>query len=277
MADYRLWTYSLSVRMVTFEGQSTGSQHSRGFTKDGIRSRQQAIRSVSSSPLHWEHTRSAPRPCSTWRYPSWKASSQTMATRRWWSIELSGKHWSDDLVTAKGMLKNQLLRPWPSASHGLGTQAQLWARKSDRRSRKATQKSLPGRSSRPTRRSPTGPRIFYQCSRKAMLSMNIRAAVGRRTLVKRSSVSPNEPNNTCLPSCLRRSQIWRSTSPTRPSQNMWSRTSRAWLIKSLRTKFKVVHSARCQRHLDVLEALYIRAKIPLLCQQKEHMHVLSLV
>ena len=38
------------------------------------------------------------------------------------------------------------------------------------------------------------------------------------------------------------------------------------LTESLRTKFKVVHSARCQSHLDVLEALYIRAKQPILCQ-----------
>ena len=62
--------------------------------------------------------------------------------------------------------------------------------------------------------------------------MNLRAAVGRRTLVKQSSVSRNEPHNICLPSSSLRSQIWRSTSPNRPSQNMWSRTSRAWLRTS---------------------------------------------
>ena len=32
----------------------------------------------------------------------------------------------------------------------------------------------------------------------------------------------------------------------------------------------VVHSARCQSHLDVLEAICIRAKQPILCQQKEY-------
>ena len=35
--------------------------------------------------------------------------------------------------------------------------------------------------------------------------MNLNAAVGRRTLVKQPSVSPNELNNTCLPSSSRRS------------------------------------------------------------------------
>ena len=84
------------------------------------------MRSVSSTPSHRQHTRSAPRPCSTWRYPSWKGSSQTMATRRSWSMDLSGKHWSGDLVTAKGRLKSRLLHRWPSASHGLGAQAQTW-------------------------------------------------------------------------------------------------------------------------------------------------------
>ena len=51
------------------------------------------------------------------------------------------------------------------------------------------------------------------------------------------------------------------------------------LAENLRTKFKVVHLARSrsQSHLDVLEALYIHAKQPIVCQQKEYVHVLSLV
>ena len=43
--------------------------------------------------------------------------------------------------------------------------------------------------------------------------------------------------------------------------NMSSRMFHAWLIESLRTKFKVVRSARSLSHQDVsLEVLYIRTK-----------------
>ena len=44
----------------------------------------------------------------------------------------------------------------------------------------------------------------------------------------------------------------------------------------LTTRFKVIARARNQCHLDVLEAIYIRAKSPVLCSQ-EHVRHLSLV
>ena len=161
-----------------------------------------------------------------------KTIEAKVKTKHWSPLNLlSAKHWSDDLVTAKGRPKKGLLRLWPSvrnvcfwighSSTTLGKE--IW---------QAIRKSLPGRSSRPTKRSPAGSRMFYQCSRKAMPFMNLRAAVDRRTLAKQSSVSRNEPSKICLPSSSRRSQIWRSTCPTRPSQNMWSRTPCAWLRTS---------------------------------------------
>ena len=45
----------------------------------------------------------------------------------------------------------------------------------------------------------------------------------------------------------------------------------------LTTQFKIIARARHQCHLDVLEAIYIRAKSPVLCSQKEHVRHLSLV
>ena len=44
-------------------------------------------------------------------------------------------------------------------------------------------------------------------------------------------------------------------------------------LNLVRTKFKVVHSARCQNHLDVLEALYIRTKHANLVSTKRIVHV----
>ena len=46
---------------------------------------------------------------------------------------------------------------------------------------------------------------------------------------------------------------------------------------SLLSKFKVLAKARHQQHLDVLEALYIKIKLPNLCVQKESSQVLKLV
>ena len=45
----------------------------------------------------------------------------------------------------------------------------------------------------------------------------------------------------------------------------------------LTTLFKIIARGRHQCHLDVLEAIYIRAKSPVLCSQKEHVRHLSLV
>ena len=45
----------------------------------------------------------------------------------------------------------------------------------------------------------------------------------------------------------------------------------------LTTRFKIIARARHQCHLGVLEAIYIRAKSPVLCSQKEHVRHLSLV
>ena len=44
----------------------------------------------------------------------------------------------------------------------------------------------------------------------------------------------------------------------------------------IRNHFKVLKKARHQ-HLDILEAIFIRAKSPALCQQKEYVRNLSLV
>ena len=53
--------------------------------------------------------------------------------------------------------------------------------------------------------------------------------------------------------------------------------SRECLNPAIRCQFKVLIKARHQQQLDVLEAIFIRAKSPALCQQKDHVRNLSLI
>ena len=53
--------------------------------------------------------------------------------------------------------------------------------------------------------------------------------------------------------------------------------STACLQPDVTKKFKILAQARHQRHLDVLEAIFIKNKKPTLCNQKEHVRALSLL
>ena len=53
--------------------------------------------------------------------------------------------------------------------------------------------------------------------------------------------------------------------------------SREGLNPAIRCQFKVLIIARHQQQLDVLAAIFIRAKSPALCQQKDHVRNLSLI
>ena len=48
------------------------------------------------------------------------------------------------------------------------------------------------------------------------------------------------------------------------------------ISEDLRKNFSVLAQARSQAHLNVLEALFIQAKSPVLCSQKDFVRVLSL-
>ena len=113
--------------------------------------------------------------------------------------ELSGKHWSDDLVTAKGRPIKRLLRLWPSVYPGLDTQAQPWAWKSDRQSRKAIGKSLLQLDDLHDQPGVLWPSqgCFSEAVERQCRLWIFTCCCGQtlRILVKKPSVSQKEPNN----------------------------------------------------------------------------------
>ena len=76
---------------------------------------------------------------------------------------------------------------------------------------------------------------------------------------------------------LRQKSLVKSSSDSAITKHLADHSECVYGKAEMRTRFRVLASARHSQHLDVLEALFIRSRCPELCQQKNNLRKLKLV
>ena len=76
---------------------------------------------------------------------------------------------------------------------------------------------------------------------------------------------------------LRQKSLVKSSSDSAITKHLADQSECVYGKAEMRTRFRVLASARHSQHLDVLEALFIRSRCPELCLQKNNLRKLKLV